>query len=358
LGIVSAATCLLALASERSSAQASDDNGGPELRCEKILFQVALAPDQPTSFTVVTWLCARGTVHGKTIQVLVHGATYDHNTWDWPLQPETYSYVRAATAAGYATLNMDRVGHGESSRVSDGALLDLNGDAFAIHQIIQELRGGQLVTHQFGRVRATRILLAGESIAANIVWLEAGTYHDVDGLVVAGSAHTFGPGFADIPLNTVPTFIDPILGPRGFPPNYFTSLVGSRGFLFYWAPNADPAVIALDELLKQTVTLGEFTSVGPTLPVSAQVNVPTLITIGDHDHLFCIPPSCSATNSVANETSFWSPAACPELVVVPDSGHNLNLHRNAQTYFAIVREWADRRVGASTKDRAPQPCQP
>src|SRR5215470_14436202 len=108
----------------------ADAKGDQALRCEEVLFPVALAPGQPTEFTVVGQLCARGPIHGKTIQVLVHGATYDHNIWDWPFQPERYSYVQAVTAAGYATLNMDRLGHGRSSRVPDGALLDLARGAF------------------------------------------------------------------------------------------------------------------------------------------------------------------------------------------------------------------------------------
>src|SRR5262245_46991749 len=71
------------------------------LRCERLIFPVALSPGQPADLSVVAWLCARGSIHNKTIQVLVHGAVYDHNVWDFPFQPETYSYVRAATAAGY-----------------------------------------------------------------------------------------------------------------------------------------------------------------------------------------------------------------------------------------------------------------
>lgn len=37
------------------------------------------------------------------MQLLVHGATYNHLYWDFPHGPGYYSYVDAATAAGYAT---------------------------------------------------------------------------------------------------------------------------------------------------------------------------------------------------------------------------------------------------------------
>jgi hypothetical protein len=263
------ALCVAVLLQLQPSAAEAD--GLASVKCDEILFPVALTPGGEADLTVVGELCSRGPIKNKTIQVLVHGATYDHNYWDFPFLPKKYSYVWAATAAGYATLNMDRLGHGQSSRVP-GEVLDLNAGAFAIHQIIQELRSGTIVSHKFGRVKAKRILLAGESIGGNLAWLEAGTYHDVDGLLVASSAHVFSVGFADIVANTVPVESDPLLAPRGFPPNYFTTRLGTRGQLFYYLPNADRLVILIDEILKQTITLGENTSVGPTLPVSQQVN--------------------------------------------------------------------------------------
>jgi hypothetical protein len=37
-----------------------------------------------------------------TVQLLVHGASYDHLYWNFPYGGGYYSYVDAATAAGYA----------------------------------------------------------------------------------------------------------------------------------------------------------------------------------------------------------------------------------------------------------------
>lgn len=352
--LVIAAACVLDVVPRAPAEVAAAPPDEP--RCEEVLLPVALRAGEPADHTVVGWLCSRGPIANKTVQILVHGATYDHNYWDWPLKPDRYSYMRAATAAGYATLAIDRLGHGESSRV-DGTVLDLDMGAFAIHQVIQHARGG-IATDGFGTVTAGRVLLVGESIGGNLVWLEAGTYHDVDGLVVASSAHVFSVRFDDLRRDTIPVEADPRLKSRGFPAEYYTTLRGTRGLLFFYEPNAEPGVIQRDELLKQTITLGENTSVGPTLAVSQQVDVPTLVTVGDRDFLFCTPPSCSATHSLDHEAEAFGPASCAEVVVMPDAGHNLNLHRNAPAYFELVRDWADRRVGASSGVPAPQPCAP
>ena len=354
LGVVFGTACMFGVMQPVPRiVDAAPPDRGPD--CEEVLFPVALAPGAPADHTVVGWLCSRGSLANKTLQVLVHGATYDHNYWDWPFKPNRYSWVRTATEAGYATLALDRLGHGESSRVA-GEVLDLNMGAYALHQVIQQARSGSVVTETFGALTASRVLLVGESIGGNLAWLEAGTYHDVDGLIVASSAHVFSVGFEDIVRYTIPVEADPRVKSRGYPPNYFTTQRNTRDILFYYTPNTEPGVIAQDERLKQTITLGENTSVGPTLPVSLQVNVPTLITVGDFDFLFCTPPSCTATNSLVNETASYGPDTCAELVIMPEAGHNLNLHRNAPAYFEIVREWADRRVGASSQSPAPQPC--
>ena len=55
-------------------------------------------------------------LRGRTIQVLVPGYTYGRSYWDFPHRPEEFSYVRAAVRSGYATLALDRIGTGASSR--------------------------------------------------------------------------------------------------------------------------------------------------------------------------------------------------------------------------------------------------
>jgi hypothetical protein len=46
-----------------------------------------------------------------------------------------------------------------------------------------------------------------------------------------------------------------------------------------------------------------------------------------------------------------APRAELELVVVPNAGRNLNLHRNAPAWFATVRHWSDGHFGP-----CPQGC--
>src|SRR5262249_13533545 len=106
-----AVLCTAALAALLPPAARAEEGG---LRCHDVTFAVALSPGDAQVHQVFGVLCAQGSVHGKTIQIALHGSSYSHVYWDWPQEPEIYSYVRRATAAGYAVLDLDRIGIGRS----------------------------------------------------------------------------------------------------------------------------------------------------------------------------------------------------------------------------------------------------
>jgi pimeloyl-ACP methyl ester carboxylesterase len=123
--------------------------------------------------------------NAKTLQLLLHGGTYNRSYWDFPYDPARYSYVRAANAAGFSTLAIDRVGYGKSTHPISG-LVTVQSSAATVHQLITAVRAGELGA-MFGR-----IVLVGHSIGSAVTIREAGTYHDVDAVVVTGLLHHVG----------------------------------------------------------------------------------------------------------------------------------------------------------------------
>ena len=329
---------------------------GGKLRCEEIALSVTLSPSDATVYEVFGVLCSRGTIRNKTIQITLHGSTYSHLYWDFPFQPETYSYVRRATAAGYGVLNIDRIGIGQSDH-PPAAAVTIGANAHVVHQLVQALRDGDLVVPSFGRIRAERVVLVGHSLGSLISIEEAATYGDVDGVVLTGLSHTLTPVLGESLSTLYPASLDPRFAGTGIPDGYLTSQPGSRS-IFYHAPSADPLVIAIDEQTKETVTTAELDTALPALAMSGGVHTPVLVVVGDFDLAFCEAPSCSASGSLASEPGFYPPDACAEAVAVPGVGHDLNLHLQAQLAYDVVLEWVDRRVGASTKIPSPSPCQP
>jgi len=326
------------------------------LRCEEVSFPVTLSAGDATVYSVFGVLCSRGSLQHKTVQIALHGATYSHLYWDFPFQPETYSYMRRATAAGYAVLDIDRIGIGQSDH-PPAALVTIESNAYVVHQLVQALRSGDLVVPSFGRIRAQRVSLVGHSLGSVISIQEAGTYGDVDGVVLTGLSHTVTPALGDALSSLYPASFDPKFAGSGIPDGYLTSQPGLRT-VFYHAPSFDPQVLAIDEQTKETVTTSELDTALPALGLSSAIHAPVLVVVGDFDLAFCNEPSCSESGSLANEASFYPADACAESVIIPGAGHDLNLHFQAQQTYDAVLEWMDRRVGSNTKVPPTSPCQP
>src|SRR5690348_5053650 len=84
--------------------------------CRTVQLSVALVPGGPASQTLSGTLClpAHWADGPHAVDVLTSGATYTQQYWDWPQDPELYSYVAKTLAAGRATFAYDRVGTGAS----------------------------------------------------------------------------------------------------------------------------------------------------------------------------------------------------------------------------------------------------
>jgi pimeloyl-ACP methyl ester carboxylesterase len=316
------------------------------LRCEDASFTVNLSASDATDYHVYGQLCARGGLAHKTVQIALHGATYGHVYWDFPYQPAVYSYVRWATASGYAVLNIDRIGIGRSDHPPADAVT-VESNAYVVHQIVQALRGGELVLPAFGTVRADRVALVGHSLGSFIALQEAGTYGDVDGLVLTGMSHTLVTAALG-EVQFYPANLDPRFAGLNLADAYLTVIPGTRK-VFYHAPFYDSRVLAVDERTKETATVAELTTGPQALALSDGIHVPVLVLVGNFDAAFCTGTSCAASGSLRSEPGFYPADACAEAVAIPASGHVLNLHYTAPLTYTTILRWMDKRVGRDTR---------
>jgi len=341
--------------------------------CRPVQVPVALTEGGAQNARLVGQVCYPTTVVASlrgSVQVLVAGASYGQSYWDFPYQPDTYSYVRTATQAGFTTFSFDRIGIGQSTRPL-GTQVSIPSNAFTIHQAISQLRAGSVDGVQYGKV-----VIVGHSLGSLISLYEAGTYHDVDGVVASGILHSINPlGVAGFVATLYPAALDPRFLLRIVDPDYLTTLPNTRGGSFYYAPNTDPAVLAADEASKETVTAAEAVGVfamelpGVLQPVShlvcaltpticdgvassiiygitRQITVPVLDVVGQYDALLCgttAPNKCSDVAAVRqDESTYYTGLAkrCLTVGELPNSGHNVNLERNAQDWFAVSNAWS------------------
>ncbi|GAA5193741.1 alpha/beta fold hydrolase [Rugosimonospora acidiphila] len=291
-------------------------------------------------------LCVPTGPHHTAIQVLIPGATYNSYYWDFPYQPATYSYVRAANEAGYPTLNIDRVGTGQSTK-EPSLVLTAVAQAAVVHQVIQKLRAGGV-----GGTAFSKVILVGHSLGSGVTEVEASTYHDVDGVVLTGATHHVSVTDLTQAVLTAayPAALDPKFG-LSYDVGYITTIPGKRASVFYNASDTDPAVVAVDEANKDVVSLTEMAGAVLQLtgPATLGIKVPVLLVQGGQDFLFCsgliIHSDCSSSTALyQQESGYFSPAAQLHVYVLPGAGHDLNLERNAADYRQTVMSWANQFV--------------
>jgi pimeloyl-ACP methyl ester carboxylesterase len=313
--------------------------------CTRYSMPVSITPGASADQTIAGWLCGYGDLTGKTVELLVPGFTYNHSYWDFDYQPDTYSYLRSATQAGYAVLMIDRPGTGESSKPA-AASLTIDNEAWAVHQVVQGVRAGGLGT------AFAKVVLVGHSLGGTVTQVEASTYHDVDAVIISDWLHTpYWVGTPGVIVGTLePAQLVPNLADR--PLGYLTTLPGARG-MFYDVQDTDPNVIAHDEATRDTgTTAEELTIVAPTLDpaVTRGITVPTLLATGQYDFIFCgaLTPCTNSDVVLAREAPNFSPQACLSAYVLPDAGHDINLEPDAPAWFAEANRWIGNVVEAES----------
>lgn len=330
----------LALASLIVPASASAAGQATTCRSVEVPFTVA-GQTGPVAGT----LC--GPPNASTVQVLVHGWTYNQQYFDWPVKPETYSYARDANAAGYATLTIDRLGTGASMR-PPSLFNNFHTNVDALHAVITALRDGSVGTSY------DKVITVGHSLGSLTVAQEAGQYKDVDAIITTGFVHTIN--YLNVAARVVgrdhPAMGDPKFAGETSDPLYMTNVPGTR-HTFYNESNTDPAVIKADERLKGSTSLVDFATAAAFNANNNErdLNIPVLNVIGERDLLFCGLASvdCSSSKAIIeHERPWYGPNATIEAYLPPNTGHNTSLEKTAPVTFDRMLEFSEQYIGHGT----------
>jgi pimeloyl-ACP methyl ester carboxylesterase len=274
-----------------------------------------------------------------TLLVAVPGGTYLGSYWDFRVEPSTYSFAGAANRAGYATLTLDPLGRGDSTRPASAAL-SAQEQAAAIEQVIRQARRGELLEgHAFRSV-----VLLGHSLGSMEAVLVAIDNADVDGLVLSGFSHELGPaGAAGILARFQPAPLDPALGAEYQDPGYLTTATGERAAAFYSPGQVAPEVLTADEATKSVFSSAEMMDGVPLTvmsPLSTNLRQPVLLANGQYDAAFCGPSAvCDAGTLRAREAPYFAGSRDFATYVLPGAGHDLNLMVNTRLFQIAALDW-------------------
>ena len=150
------ATVLCSSTVARAQSLADDRPGS----CTDVQIDVALHEGAAaTERVAATWCVPDSWAPGpRRTDVLVAGATYNRQYWDWPQDRARYSYVDMTLRAGRATFSFDRLGTGGSSK-PNALTQTADTDAFVLHQLIEWVK----------RRQPTEITAIGHSLGSIVV---------------------------------------------------------------------------------------------------------------------------------------------------------------------------------------------
>lgn len=266
----------------------------------------------------------------STLVLLMAGGSNNTTYWDWPLHPERHSFVKHATAAGFATLNLDRPGYGKSDR-PDPTTMDFRTQARAIRQVVEQLKNGA-VGHRFKRV-----VVNGHSMGGMVAWHTAVHPSPADAVIVSGVGHD-QPGMS---MDAVFAAVQPVeehpsygLG-TGLRPGYFVKRLSpdlpATGHDFYTS------------VLQDTVMLAELQAIKPDsedYAITRGIRIPTLFAIGQHDLRWCCTTGDCATDPVfVKEHEKYAPGTDLTRFIVPQAGHLINKDPGAGFFFEKTIAW-------------------
>jgi pimeloyl-ACP methyl ester carboxylesterase len=329
-GVLAATTSGLAHADER----------GPGPACREVSVAVALAPGAAATATVAGTLCVPRRLRSDALQVLVPGIPFDRAYWDFPGSGGLYSYVGRARRAGVATLALDRLGTGRSSRPA-AAAITVDAQAYALDQVVRAARRGTVGAPPFARV-----VTIGFSVGSAVVLQQAGTYQDVDGIVLTGFAHSVGPSIQRFSTIVVPAAADPVTAAQNPPADYLTVTRDAQALFGFSAATSTARVRAAADAAKTTFAGPEgdgFARVIGDRALSGSVRVPVLSLTGRQDSLFCTP-GCPES---AGERQAYGSAPDVEVTTVALTAHNLQLHLTAPFTDALILSWFAHRFGTA-----------
>jgi len=315
--------------------------------CSEVRIPVTLAVLPLLPQTMFGRLCVPD--GAATVQVLIPGGSYTSSYWDLPADRGLFSFRAAMNEAGYATLTVDRLGTGRSSKPLS-VLLTTFTDAAVMHQVVGRLRSGAL-GHRFAKV-----IIGGHSLGASISVIEAANYQDVDGVLLAALTHHLDlvDSAADGLLSFYPATVDPLLAKRLPDPGYLTTEPGTRYQAFHNPGQPVAGAIDFDESTKDVFAATEAAdAIGVSImsPYSILINAPVLVTLGGQDELFCSPlpiaTDCSSAEALRQqEAPFYNPNARLRTYLLPGSyGHSFNFAPNAAEFATAAARWADELVG-------------
>ncbi|KAK3688028.1 Alpha/Beta hydrolase protein [Podospora appendiculata] len=277
-----------------------------------------------------------------TLQILVHGASYDKSMWSGYGFGDDYNWHVKATARGYHTLAIDRLAHGDDKQYLDPfTVVQGTLDREILHQVINILRTDN--HHQNPLPKSfQRIIYVGHSYGTIVGIGHANKYPaDLDAMVATGFTVFLNSTAIVNYLQLTPAALS---SPRfaQLPYGYVTSLSKASRETSFYSGAYDPRIPLADYARRDTLTAGEVGYTSFATPAFGFAR-PVLLVAGEQDKITCNSPVLRCADILTTTGAVLFPNAAAREVYAPqDTGHDLTLHYSAPETMRVVHDFLDR----------------
>ncbi|KAK3316928.1 Alpha/Beta hydrolase protein [Apodospora peruviana] len=295
------------------------------------------------SYTIGATFCTPATgqsdAHKSTVLLATHGLLFDRTYWDPALNKTRYSFVDWSINQGYSVFYYDRLGVGESSKVS-GYVAQLNDQVEILTALTKLVKAGNYVGN-LGQPKA--VVLVGHSFGSNLaVQTAANDLNIADGLILTG--YSFDQRYQN-PGGTAAAVgfrIAKTLSPQKWGDLDTGYLVPVDQYpiatTYFKEPDYEKSAIEYTNANKQPVGIIEvLTSTIPNTFPNGYTGVVMILT-GQYDFIFCTSLCTDEilTNSAA---PIFKDAKAFTAKAYPGASHGLNLAANAAGSFKLITDF-------------------
>ncbi|EXL99320.1 Alpha/Beta hydrolase protein [Fusarium oxysporum II5] len=273
----------------------------------------------------------------KTIILATHGIGQARTHWNAAHQPDEYNFVQHAISKGYSVWFYDRLGTGESEKVS-GFTNQLRKQKAILVQLAKIVKSGQY-TGTFGKPDKLAVMgFSFGSFITHFAVAENPTIADA-AILTAINYNTTGLNAKGLIRSFVPR-VASLQNPRRFGllnSGYLTwvdaiAQVNTQVFYFKY-PYYDLPTASYCEEYKQAFAIGEFLTIADGDFDASGFTGAALAITGETDYIIC-DGECRGIFEEPART-IWKNAKF-EPYLHPHASHNFNFHHNATGAYGVI----------------------
>lgn len=295
------------------------------------------------TFTIKGTYCLPKDDPPKGLEILVHGMTYNKTMWAGEGFP-AYSYHAFATGRGYATLALDRLGHGANPQRPDPLnIVQPQVQIDLMHAIFSAARStSHALNPALGGRTFPKVIYTGHSFGSFLGAALAAQYpSDADALVLTG--YNSYNDFTDVSQADWVSAADayPARFGDGLPKGYVSMSNVAQRTAGFFAGAFDPAIPPVDFAGQDTLTDGELGALGTILGPVSGYGGDVLVVTAVNDAFFCEAPRAKCEQHLQDTAASFPDASSYDYFSPENTGHDLTLHYSFPDTAQKIHDWLD-----------------